>query len=126
MARLDAGFAGAVRAHDGGSRAQLPTRLIRCQTAERIAPSTEHFFFPKFSISANPTAFFAAAAQRTKRINFRTLLHVLPFHNPIVLAHQIAVTDILLEGRYEFGVGRGHGWMPTKAGMSRLRFHSPP
>jgi flavin-dependent trigonelline monooxygenase, oxygenase component len=77
----------------------------------------EHFFFPKFSISGNPTAFFAAAAQRTKRINFRTLLHVLPFHNPIVLAHQIAVTDILLEGRYEFGVGRGHGWMPTKAGI---------
>lgn len=77
----------------------------------------EHFFFPKFSISANPTAFFAAAAQRTRRINFRTLLHVLPFHNPLVLAHQIAVTDILLGGRYEFGVGRGHGWLPTRAGL---------
>ena len=46
----------------------------------------EHFFFPKFSISANPLALFAAAAQRTKRINFRTLLHLMPYHNPVVLA----------------------------------------
>jgi len=77
----------------------------------------EHFFFPKFSISANPLAFFAAAAQRTDRIVFRTLLHSLPYHNPLVLASEIAVADILLDGRYEFGVGRGHGWMPPKAGM---------
>jgi len=77
----------------------------------------EHFFFPKFSISANPLALFAAAAQRTKRINFRTLLHSMPYHNPLILASEIAVADILLEGRYEFGVGRGHGWMPPKAGM---------
>jgi alkanesulfonate monooxygenase SsuD/methylene tetrahydromethanopterin reductase-like flavin-dependent oxidoreductase (luciferase family) len=77
----------------------------------------EHFFFPKFSISANPTALFAAAAQRTDRINFRTMLHALPYHNPPVLASVIAVTDILTKGRYEFGVGRGHGWIPPKAGL---------
>ena len=28
--------------------------------------SIEHFFFPKFSVSAHPTALFAAAAQRTR------------------------------------------------------------
>jgi len=77
----------------------------------------EHFFFPKFSISANPTALFAAAAQRTRRIRFRTMLHALPYHNPPVLASAIAVTDILTGGRYEFGVGRGHGWIPPKAGV---------
>ncbi|HUP33718.1 MAG TPA: LLM class flavin-dependent oxidoreductase [Gaiellaceae bacterium] len=77
----------------------------------------EHFFFPKFSISANPLALFAAAAQRTRRIVFRTLLHSMPYHNPVVLASEIAVADILLDGRYEFGVGRGHGWMPPKAGL---------
>jgi alkanesulfonate monooxygenase SsuD/methylene tetrahydromethanopterin reductase-like flavin-dependent oxidoreductase (luciferase family) len=77
----------------------------------------EHFFFPKFSISANPTALFAAAAQRTEHINFRTMLHALPYHNPTVLASAIAVTDILTGGRYEFGVGRGHGWIPPKAGV---------
>jgi alkanesulfonate monooxygenase SsuD/methylene tetrahydromethanopterin reductase-like flavin-dependent oxidoreductase (luciferase family) len=78
----------------------------------------EHFFFPKFSISANPLALFAAAAQKTRRITFRTLLHSMPYHNPLVLASEIGVADILLDGRYEFGVGRGHGWMPPKAGMA--------
>jgi alkanesulfonate monooxygenase SsuD/methylene tetrahydromethanopterin reductase-like flavin-dependent oxidoreductase (luciferase family) len=77
----------------------------------------EHFFFPNFSISANPLAFFASVKHRTERIRFRTLLHSLPFHNPAVLASQIAAADILLDGRYEFGVGRGHGWLPPKAGM---------
>jgi alkanesulfonate monooxygenase SsuD/methylene tetrahydromethanopterin reductase-like flavin-dependent oxidoreductase (luciferase family) len=77
----------------------------------------EHFFFERFSISPDPLAFFAACAQRTKRINFRTLVHVLPYHNPLVLASRISAADILLDGRYEFGVGRGHGWIPPKAGV---------
>jgi alkanesulfonate monooxygenase SsuD/methylene tetrahydromethanopterin reductase-like flavin-dependent oxidoreductase (luciferase family) len=85
----------------------------------------EHFFFPKFSISTNPTAFFAAAAQRTKKIHFRTMLHALPYHNPTVLASAIAATDILTGGRYEFGVGRGHGWIPPKAGVA-LDEHARP
>jgi alkanesulfonate monooxygenase SsuD/methylene tetrahydromethanopterin reductase-like flavin-dependent oxidoreductase (luciferase family) len=77
----------------------------------------EHLFFPKFSISADPLAFFASLAPHTKQINFRTLLHVLPYHNPTMLASRIAAAEILLEGRYEFGVGRGHGWIPPKAGV---------
>jgi alkanesulfonate monooxygenase SsuD/methylene tetrahydromethanopterin reductase-like flavin-dependent oxidoreductase (luciferase family) len=85
----------------------------------------EHFFFPKFSISTNPTALFAAAAQRTQRIKFRTMLHALPYHNPAVLAGVIAATDILTGGRYEFGVGRGHGWIPPKAGVA-LDEHARP
>ncbi len=77
----------------------------------------EHFFFPKFSVSANPTALFAAAAQRTQDIRFRTMLHALPYHNPTVLASVIHTTHILTGGRYEWGVGRGHGWLPPKAGV---------
>jgi alkanesulfonate monooxygenase SsuD/methylene tetrahydromethanopterin reductase-like flavin-dependent oxidoreductase (luciferase family) len=77
----------------------------------------EHFFFPKFSISPDPLALFAQVAPRTQRIRFRTMLHVLPFHNPTVLASRIAAAQILTGGRYEFGVGRGHGWAPPKAGV---------
>ena len=77
----------------------------------------EHFFFPKFSASPDPMAFFTAAAQRTKRIDFRTLVHVLPYHNPMVLASRNAAADILTGGRYEFGFGRGHGWIPARAGV---------
>jgi alkanesulfonate monooxygenase SsuD/methylene tetrahydromethanopterin reductase-like flavin-dependent oxidoreductase (luciferase family) len=77
----------------------------------------EHFFFPKFSISPDPLALFAQVAPRTQRIRFRTMLHVLPLHNPTVLASRIAAAQILTGGRYEFGVGRGHGWIPPKAGV---------
>jgi alkanesulfonate monooxygenase SsuD/methylene tetrahydromethanopterin reductase-like flavin-dependent oxidoreductase (luciferase family) len=77
----------------------------------------EHFFFPKFSVSPDPIALFSAAAQRTKRINFRTLVHVLPYHNPMVLASRIVHADTITGGRYEFGVGRGHGWIPWRAGV---------
>jgi alkanesulfonate monooxygenase SsuD/methylene tetrahydromethanopterin reductase-like flavin-dependent oxidoreductase (luciferase family) len=96
--------------------------LEQIVNADRLGFDTyaliEHFFFPKFSISANPTAMFAAAAQRTRSITFRTMLHALPYHNPAVLASAIAATDLLTGGRYEFGVGRGHGWIPTKAGVA--------
>lgn len=71
----------------------------------------DHHFFQKFSISANPLAMFAAAAQRTKSIRFRTALHTLPLENPMRLAGMIAETDILTNGRLEVGLGRGHGWL---------------
>ena len=96
--------------------------LEQIVNAERVGFDTysaiEHFFFPKFSASPDPIALFSAAAQRTSRINFRTLVHVLPYHNPMVLASRIAFADILMGGRYEFGVGRGHGWIPWRAGVS--------
>ena len=50
-------------------------------------------------------------------IHFRTMLHILPYHNPLVLASQIHEMAILTDGRYEFGVGRGHGWIPPAAGL---------
>ena len=80
----------------------------------------EHFFFPKFSISANPFALWGECAARTKNIKFRTLGHVLPYHNPTILASQIAMASVLFEGRYEFGALRGHGWIPAKAGVPIL------
>ncbi|MBM7599218.1 alkanesulfonate monooxygenase SsuD/methylene tetrahydromethanopterin reductase-like flavin-dependent oxidoreductase (luciferase family) [Virgibacillus halotolerans] len=86
----------------------------------------EHHWFEEFSISANPMAFFAAAAQRTKNIRFRTCSHVLPLHNPMVFAGQVGATDILTGGRFEFAVGRGHAWVFPKASIpleeSRGRF----
>ena len=89
--------------------------------ADRLGYSTysiiEHFFFPKFGASPNPFAFFAKASERARNIKFRTLLHVLPYHNPAVLASQIAQFDMLVDGRYEFGLGRGHAWIPLKGGV---------
>jgi alkanesulfonate monooxygenase SsuD/methylene tetrahydromethanopterin reductase-like flavin-dependent oxidoreductase (luciferase family) len=87
----------------------------------------DHHFFQKFSISANPLALFAAVAQRTKRIRFRTALHTLPLENPMRLAGQIAMADILTNGRLECGLGRGHAWLFGPANVpleeSRPRYH---
>ena len=77
----------------------------------------EHPFFERFGISPAPFAFFGTAAQRTQNIRFRTLLHILPLHTPGFLACQIAEMDLLTDGRYEFGVGRGHAWLAGKAGI---------
>ena len=71
----------------------------------------DHHFFQKFSISANPLAMFAAAAQKTRRIRFRTALHTLPLENPLRLAGMISEADILTGGRLECGLGRGHAWL---------------
>ena len=78
----------------------------------------DHHFFQKFSISANPLAMFAAAAQRTQRIRFRTALHTLPLENPMRLAGMIAETDILTNGRLECGLGRGHAWLFGPSSMA--------
>jgi alkanesulfonate monooxygenase SsuD/methylene tetrahydromethanopterin reductase-like flavin-dependent oxidoreductase (luciferase family) len=107
--------------HPNQTAEQLYAEVLeQMVNADRLGYDTyaaiEHFFFPKFSVSSNPTALFAAAAQKTREITFRTMLHALPYHNPLVLASAIAATDILTGGRYEFGVGRGHGWIPPKAG----------
>jgi alkanesulfonate monooxygenase SsuD/methylene tetrahydromethanopterin reductase-like flavin-dependent oxidoreductase (luciferase family) len=71
----------------------------------------DHHFFRKFSISANPLALFTAAAQRTRRIRFRTALHTIPLENPMRLAGMIGEADILTHGRLECGLGRGHAWL---------------
>lgn len=86
----------------------------------------EHHWFEEFSISTNPLALHAAASQRTKSIRFRTCSHVLPLHNPMVFAGQLAAADILTDGRLEVAFGRGHSWVFPKASIpleeSRGRF----
>ncbi len=92
-----------------------------------VYSTIDHHFFQKFSISANPLAMFAAAAQNTKRIRFRTALHTLPLENPMRLAGMIAETDILTNGRLECGLGRGHAWLFGPSAMpleeSRPRYN---
>lgn len=77
----------------------------------------DHHFFQEFSISANSLALFCAAAQKTKRIRFRTLCHTLPLRNAVVIAGEIAAADIISGGRLDVGVGRGHAWEFPPAGI---------
>src|SRR5438034_10012678 len=67
----------------------------------------ELHFSRAFSILADPLMVLAAAAQRTTRIRLGTAVTLLPLHNPVKIAEETAIADILSDGRLEFGVGRG-------------------
>src|SRR5439155_19153937 len=73
--------------------------LEQIENADRLGydayAAIEHLFFPKFSASANVFGLFGMAAARTRRINFRTMLHILPYHNPLVLAAMIHEFSLL-------------------------------
>ena len=67
----------------------------------------EHHFSPYGTISSLPVA-AAAIAAVTERIRIGTACMVPAFHNPIHLAEQIAMVDVLSDGRFEAGFGRGY------------------
>jgi alkanesulfonate monooxygenase SsuD/methylene tetrahydromethanopterin reductase-like flavin-dependent oxidoreductase (luciferase family) len=67
----------------------------------------ELHFSRTFSILSDPLMVLAAAAQRTSRIRLGTAVTLLPLHNPVKLAEEAAIADILSNGRIEFGAGRG-------------------
>jgi len=52
-----------------------------------------------------PDLLIAQALLLTKRIRLGPLGHLLPYHNPVELAHRVAYLDHLAEGRYRLGVG---------------------
>src|SRR5262249_17852320 len=68
----------------------------------------------------------AAAAQRTSRIRLGAAVTLLPLHNPTKIAEEAATANILSEGRFEFGVGRGVAYQYPCYGVplekSRERF----
>ena len=68
---------------------------------------TEHHFHPYGGTIPNPAVFGAAIAQRTRRIRIGVAVAVLPLHDPLLLAEDFAMLDVLSNGRLEFGVGRG-------------------
>ncbi len=66
----------------------------------------EHFTAPWEPLPA-PDLLIAQALLRTKRIKLGTGAHLLPFHNPVELAHRVAYLDHLAQGRLMFGIGAG-------------------
>lgn len=67
----------------------------------------EHHFSP-YSILADPLVLASHIAAKTKRIKIGLAVAVIPFHNPVKLAEQAAMVDILSDGRLVLGVGRGY------------------
>jgi len=68
-----------------------------------------------FEIIASPEIFIAAAAERTKHIDFGTGVVSLPYHHPFMTAQRIVQLDHMTRGRVKFGVGPGA--LPSDAFM---------
>jgi alkanesulfonate monooxygenase SsuD/methylene tetrahydromethanopterin reductase-like flavin-dependent oxidoreductase (luciferase family) len=81
------------------------------QLAERLGYSSawlvEHHFtgFSQLSATLNYIAFLSGI---TSKIRLGSAVVVVPWHNPILLAEQVATIDQISKGRYDFGVGRGY------------------
>ena len=106
------GFFDQLPCADGYSERQRYADLIaQIELGDELGFDTvwlgELHFSRAFSILADPLMMLAAAAQRTTRIRLGTAVTLLPLHNPVKIAEEAAIADILSDGRLEFGVGRG-------------------
>src|SRR5256886_7665088 len=68
---------------------------------------TEHHFI-EYGLSVSPAVLAAAAAMRTRRVRIGLAAAILPFHDPVRLAEELAMVDILSGGRLGVGGGGGH------------------
>ncbi len=67
----------------------------------------EHHFTGLGQVSASINLLTYLAA-KTSRMRLGTAVVVLPWHNPVLLAEQAATLDLLSDGRFDFGIGRGY------------------
>jgi len=69
--------------------------------------SVEHHFSGWNQASAT-LMLLMALAMRTTRLRVGTAVLVLPWHNPVLLAEQAATLDLMSDGRFDFGIGKGY------------------
>ena len=67
----------------------------------------EHHF-SNYGYLSQPLIMATHLAAKTSRIRIGTAVVVLPLHNPLMVAEQAATIDLLSEGRFDLGLGRGY------------------
>ncbi len=67
----------------------------------------EHHFRPDESWMSSPALYAVAGGARTKRLRVGAMGFVVPLHNPLRLAEEIAIVDQMLGGRFECGLVPG-------------------
>lgn len=70
--------------------------------------TTEHHF-TEYEMIPSPTQFLTYMAGRTTHAKLGTMVIVLPWHDPMRVAEEVAMLDILSNGRMVLGIGRGLG-----------------
>ncbi|MGB8749759.1 MAG: LLM class flavin-dependent oxidoreductase [Pseudolabrys sp.] len=69
--------------------------------------SVEHHFSGWNQVSST-LMLLAALAMRTKTLRLGTAVIVPPWHNPVLLAEEVATLDLLSKGRLDLGIGKGY------------------
>lgn len=88
---------------------------------------TAEHHFTRYHMMPNPAQFLTYMAGRTSRARLGTMVMVLPWHEPIRVAEEIAWLDSVSGGRVLLGLGRGLGSIEfdsfrLEMGESRQRF----
>ena len=85
-------------------------QLEEVELAERIGIDQiwffEHHLMPTAPVPS-PNLLIAAAARTTSRIRFASMVNILPFRHPLLVAEEAAMLDNLTNGRLDMGLGRG-------------------
>jgi alkanesulfonate monooxygenase SsuD/methylene tetrahydromethanopterin reductase-like flavin-dependent oxidoreductase (luciferase family) len=103
------------------------------ELADRAEPAgfesiwTPEHHFTRYHMLPNPAQFLTWAAARTKKALVGSMVTIIPWHNPIRVAEELAVLDIISGGRAILGLGRGLGKVEFDGfqidmGESRQRF----
>ncbi|MDQ3442371.1 MAG: LLM class flavin-dependent oxidoreductase [Chloroflexota bacterium] len=91
--------------------AMLASRLDDLAYADElgfdVAFAAERHFMSQYA-AASVTALIGAASQRTRRMRLGAMAWTLPIKAPVELAENIAMLDVLTNGRFEAGFGTGH------------------
>jgi alkanesulfonate monooxygenase SsuD/methylene tetrahydromethanopterin reductase-like flavin-dependent oxidoreductase (luciferase family) len=99
-------------------RQQLLDFVDIAVAAERVGfdgvSLVEHHALP--ITAPSPHLLLAAAALRTSRIRLASAVTVLPLYSPIRVAEEAAMLDLLSNGRFELGIGRGTGEVERVSG----------
>ena len=64
--------------------------------------------FSRHGLLSGIWSFLGQVAARTKRVRIGTAVIVLPLHNPILVAEEAAMVDVMSGGRLDFGIGAGY------------------
>jgi alkanesulfonate monooxygenase SsuD/methylene tetrahydromethanopterin reductase-like flavin-dependent oxidoreductase (luciferase family) len=85
-------------------------QLEEVELAERIGIEQIWFFEHHLNPSGpvpSPNLLIAAAARTTSRIRFASMVNILPFRHPLLVAEEAAMLDNMTDGRFDMGLGRG-------------------
>ena len=96
--------------------------LVQIELTERLGYDDAWFaehHHSDYGMLASPNLIIAALARRCTQLRMGNLVSVLPLYDPMRLAEECAILDILTNGRLNVGLGRGVPRDDIKHGLDR-------